>query len=130
MAAVGFLSCHLNGPLPCSKPYNHKLSASLNKAFPSFLLSFLPSFLPSFLVITDLLNWSQILSFNVIPAQWVYSRLVDIYIYTYTHIYIYIHVAITPTRRDVHKTWLPHQRLPRCVEKLMIFTECVPLGHV
>ena len=40
MAAAGFLSCYLSGPLPCLTPYNRKynvLSASLNKIFPSFL---------------------------------------------------------------------------------------------
>ena len=43
MAAVGFLSHYLNGPLQlCPTPYNRKynvLSMSLNKTFPSFLPS-------------------------------------------------------------------------------------------
>ena len=39
MAAAGFLSHYLNGPLPYNCKYN-VLSASLNKTFPSFLHSY------------------------------------------------------------------------------------------
>ena len=40
VAAVGFLSCYLNGPVHCLMPCNSKLNvlnASLNKTFLAFL---------------------------------------------------------------------------------------------
>ena len=56
MAATGFLSRYLSGPLPYLTPYNRKpnvLSASLNKTFHSFLPNVLSASLnkifPSFL---------------------------------------------------------------------------------
>ena len=54
MAAAGFLSCYLNGPLPyiCLTPYN-VLSASLNKTFPSLFYQVGQLFLLSYVSVND-----------------------------------------------------------------------------